>query len=158
MGGAKRWLRAHRALMVTVAAISVISISVVLLEKYSIFYDHHYSIVVSSESSERVVEIAKGQLLKLMVRSNATRDGNNEDYVVVIRQATQTGSGKWVTGYIMKDCPRVSDGQVVNFKAPHSGSYEIAIRSRSGENVSATVCYFIGDWTESMRQVIIHAV
>ena len=148
----RSWLQAHRALTIVLALVMVVGISAVLVERHSFVYYRSHNVEVSSTASEFRLDIAKGQVLKLKVRPFEASD-RDEDFVVVIRQATRTDSGTWTTGYILKDCPKVSCDEFIRFRAPHSGSYEIAVKTRSGRSVDVTLLYFVGDWGESMAAI-----
>jgi len=144
------WLKGHRILSLGLALMLICIVGIPLFVTLLFIPDQSYRTVVSSVASTTLLDIAKGQVLKMRVIPGVDSD---EDFVVVIRQATRTGPNAWVSGYILKDCPKVSYPDVVRFKAPHSGSYEVAIKTRSGNPVGVLVRYFIGDQSESATAI-----
>lgn len=136
-----RFVRRYRKPLI--AALCVVAGVAVLLiiSQRSFTPQYYYTELVGSTDIEDTFDIAKGQTLKMRYLI----DPGKEEVVVVVRQGTVLSSGKIQTGYIMKDEPRVSDGDVVRFKAPHSGTYVVTMRTRSGNLANVRVEYSLSD-------------
>jgi hypothetical protein len=138
-----RWVRAKKALVISCGILLLCVATWAWYGWWSSFEpDYYYRADVSNIAVEKVYDMAKGQVFKLRIEAVRT-DDYRRDYVVVIRQATKSSSSSWVAGYILKDCPDVAEGDLVRFKAPYSGSYQVSIKSRSGDWVPIEVYYSI---------------
>jgi len=139
-----RWVRGRKTFVIC----GIVLVSVAAWGWYgwwsSFEPEYYFEADVSGTAVETVYDIAEGQVFKLKIYPQ-DEDDYRQSYGVVIRQATRISCSRWTTGDILMDYPDVGRGDLVKFAAPNTCSYEVSVKSRSGDSLPVRVYCSIGE-------------